>query len=73
MTYNLITEDFLNKLDKILNPEVRLKLTEHDTTVLMNNVHQLFIDNNIAPRITELYLRDIERKLQMQRVSRGLK
>lgn len=80
MTYNLITNEFLDKLDKVLNPEIRIRLTEHDTTVLMHNVHQLFVDNNIAPCITELYLldierklRDMERKLHMQLISRGLK
>lgn len=73
MIYNLITKEFLDKLDKVLNPEIRIRLTEHDTTVLMHNVHQLFVDNNIAPCITELYLKEIGFKLQMQRVSRGLK
>lgn len=73
MSYNLITKEFLDKLDKVLNPEVRLQLTEHDTTVLMHNVRQLFDDNNIAQCITELYLRDIERKLRMQLILRGLK
>lgn len=73
MTYSLITKEFLDKLDKVLNPEVRLQLTEHDTTVFMHNVHQLFNDNNIAPCITELYLTQISFQLQMQRVSRGVK
>lgn len=73
MIYNLITKELLDELDKILNPEVRLQLTEHDTTMLMHNVHQLFNDNNIEPCITELYLTQIGFQLQMQRVSRCLK